>query len=86
MDESILAEAKETWLTNLIVRRPCEVFSITLLFMLIFTLIAFGSGLFELDEFSARDNYVWSSPVVHDHEKQYAAELFFGENKIGQPG
>jgi len=26
---------------------------------------------------------VWSSPVVHDHEKQYAAELYFGENKIG---
>jgi len=46
MDESILAEARETYLTNLIVRRPCEIFSITLLFMLIFTLIAFGSGLF----------------------------------------
>lgn len=83
MDESILAEARETYLTNLIVRRPCEICSVTLLFLLIFTLIAVGSGLFQLDEFSARDNYVWSSQVVRDHEKQNAAELYFGENKIG---
>jgi hypothetical protein len=82
MDLQILDEAKELNFANQIVKRPRAIFCTALLFMMIFTLIAFGSSLFEINEFTERENYVWSSPVTHDYEKQYVAEAFFNQNKI----
>lgn len=63
-------------LTNYFVSNPCTIISISLLILIIFTIIAFGHNLFEINQNSGRDYLIWSDPIVMDYDKKTVAEEY----------
>lgn len=85
MDKILFAEAKVSKFSNMMVKRPLRVFAIVIPFVLIFTLIAFGSNYFDITDYSKRQSYAWSNPVVENNEIQKVAEHYFNQEKLKDP-
>lgn len=67
--KDLIEEAKETWLTNQFIARPCQVCCI---FYIGLILLAYGSikyGYFNVDTEGDRDYQVWDDPATMDYEK-----------------
>lgn len=61
-------------ITNSFVESPISWTCVGFLFLAAISIVAFGRGVFEMNDITDRDYFIWDDPVIIEYDKLTAAE------------